>query len=47
MNVSPDTEKPRQAEHPEVAAAPRLLWFSELSREDVALAGARARTWAR
>ncbi|WAM25854.1 phosphoenolpyruvate synthase [Myxococcus sp. NMCA1] len=41
MNVSPDTEKPRQAEHPEVAAAPRLLWFSELSREDVALAGGK------
>lgn len=41
MNVSPDTEKPREAEHPEVAAAPRLLWFSELSREDVALAGGK------
>ncbi|NOK04294.1 MULTISPECIES: phosphoenolpyruvate synthase [Myxococcus] len=41
MNISPDTEKPRQAEHPEVAAAPRLLWFSELSREDVALAGGK------
>ncbi|NOJ78745.1 phosphoenolpyruvate synthase [Myxococcus xanthus] len=41
MNVSPDTEKPRQAEHPEVAAAPRLLWFSELSRKDVALAGGK------
>ncbi|WNZ61591.1 phosphoenolpyruvate synthase [Myxococcus sp. MxC21-1] len=41
MNVSPDTEHPRQAEHPEVAAAPRLLWFSELSREDVALAGGK------
>ncbi|QDE93288.1 pyruvate, water dikinase [Myxococcus xanthus] len=41
MNVSPDTEKPRQAEHPDVAAAPRLLWFSELSREDVALAGGK------
>ncbi|NVJ00054.1 phosphoenolpyruvate synthase [Myxococcus sp. AM009] len=41
MNVAPDTEKPRQAEHPEVAAAPRLLWFSELSRADVALAGGK------
>ncbi|WP_434347204.1 phosphoenolpyruvate synthase [Myxococcus virescens] len=41
MNVSPDTEKPREAEHPEVAAAPRLRWFSELSREDVALAGGK------
>lgn len=41
MNVSPDTEKPRQAEHLAVSAAPRLLWFSELSREDVALAGGK------
>ncbi|NVJ07278.1 phosphoenolpyruvate synthase [Myxococcus sp. AM001] len=41
MSVSPDTQKPPQAEHPEVAAAPRLRWFSELSREDVALAGGK------
>ncbi|AEI64400.1 PEP/pyruvate-binding domain-containing protein [Corallococcus macrosporus] len=41
MDVSPDTEKPRHAEQPEVAAAPRLVWFSELSREDVALAGGK------
>ncbi|WIG93442.1 phosphoenolpyruvate synthase [Myxococcus sp. SDU36] len=41
MSVSPDTQKPPQAEQPEVAAAPRLRWFSELSREDVALAGGK------
>lgn len=41
MNISPDTETPRQSEQPEVAAEPRLLWFSELSREDVARAGGK------
>lgn len=41
MDVSPDTEKPGQGEHPEEAAAPRLRWFSELTREDVALAGGK------
>ncbi|AKQ63121.1 Phosphoenolpyruvate synthase [Myxococcus hansupus] len=41
MDVSPETEQPRQAQRGDMDSAPRLLWFSELSREDVALAGGK------
>ncbi|GHG80534.1 phosphoenolpyruvate synthase [Comamonas sp. JC664] len=41
MDVTPETEPPRQTHQAGMDAAPRLLWFNELSRGDVGLAGGK------
>jgi len=41
MDVSPNTEQRRAPARADEANAPRLRWFSDLSREDVGLAGGK------
>ncbi len=41
MDVTPETEPPRQTHQAGMDDAPRLLWFNELSRGDVGLAGGK------
>ncbi|WP_426755394.1 phosphoenolpyruvate synthase [Myxococcus sp. Y35] len=41
MDVTPETEHFRGPERADTTEAPRLLWFSELSRDDVGLAGGK------